>query len=207
MGKVRSLGQCSGEGSAGTSETVQDPSRLAEVTSGATAAFTPPRPLAADDDTVAFGCGRDALNHWFRRHAWHNQELGVTRTNVICDAQAGGIVGYASLSTAQIERAWLPKSQQRNRPDPLPAILLGQLAVDLRWQGQGIARSLMFYALTTAVRLSDQVGCFCVLTHPLDEDVRALYASFGFEDLPFDPARSMAVRIADLVRSGFGAAD
>jgi predicted N-acetyltransferase YhbS len=72
-------------------------------------------------------------------------------------------------------------------PDPLPAILLGQLAVDLRWQGQGIARSLMFYALTTAVRLSEQVGCFCVLTHPLDDDVRALYAAFGFEDLPFDP--------------------
>jgi len=86
-------------------------------------------------------------------------------------------------------------------------LLLGQLAVDLRWQKKGIARSLMFYALTTAVRLSDQVGCFCVLTHPLDDDVRALYAAFGFEDLPFDPARSMAVRIADLVRSGFGAAD
>ena len=49
-------------------------------------------------------------------------------------------------------------------------------------------------------------GCFCVLTHPLDDDVRALYAAFGFEDLPFDPGRSMAVRIADLARSGFGAA-
>lgn len=177
------------------------------MTSGATAAFTPPRPLAADDDTATFDCGRDALNHWFRRYAWRNQELGVSRTTVICDAESGGIVGYVSLSTAQIERAWLPKSQQRNRPDPLPAILLGQLAVDQRWQGLGIARSLMFYALTTAVRLSDQVGCFCVLTHPLDDDVRALYASIGFEDLPFDPARSMAVRIADLVRNGFGAAD
>ena len=62
-------------------------------------------------------------------------------------------------------------------------------------------------ALTTAARLSVQVGCFCVLTHPLDDDVRARYAAFGFEDLPFDPARSMAVRIADLVRRGFGTAD
>jgi predicted N-acetyltransferase YhbS len=178
------------------------------VSSDTTAAFTPPRPLATDDGTAAFDCGRDALNHWFRRHAWRNQELGVSRTSVICDAQAGSIVGYVSLSTAQVERAWLPKAQQRNRPDPLPSILLGQLAVDLRWQGQGIARSLMFYALNTAVRLSDEIGCFCVLTHPLDDDVRALYAAFGFEDLPFDPARSMAVRIADLVRSSFfGAAD
>ena len=110
------------------------------MSSDTTAAFTPPRPLAADDDTAAFDCGRDALNHWFRRHAWRNQELGISRTTVICDAEAGSIVGYVSLSTAQVERAWLPKAQQRNRPDPLPAILLGQLAVDLRWQGRGIAR-------------------------------------------------------------------
>ena len=177
------------------------------MTPGTTAGFTPPRPLVADDVTAAFDCGRDALNHWFRRHAWRNQELGVSRTTVMCDLAANSLVGYVSLSAAQIERAWLPKAQQRNRPDPIPAILLGQLAVDLRWQGRGVARSLMIYALTTAVRLSTQIGCFCVLTHPLDDDVRALYAAFGFEDLPFDPARSMAIRIADLVRNGFEATD
>ena len=177
------------------------------MTSGTTAGFTPPRPLVAEDDTAAFDCGRDALNHWFQRHAWRNQELGVSRTTVMCDPAAGSVVGYLSLSTAQIERAWLPKAQQRSRPDPMPAILLGQLAVDLRWQGRGVARSLMFYALTTAVRMSTQVGCFCVLTHPLDDGVRALYAAFGFEDLPFDPARSMAVRISDLARNGFGVTD
>jgi hypothetical protein len=122
------MGQCAGAGSPGASKTVQDSPRLAEVTSGATAAFTSPRPLAADDDTAAFDCGRDALNHWFRRHAWRNQEMGVSRTTVICEEEAGSVVGYVSLSTAQVERAWLPKSQQRNRPDPMPAILLGPLA-------------------------------------------------------------------------------
>lgn len=36
----------------------------------------------------------------------------------------------------------------------------------------------------------------------LVDDLRALYAAFGFEDLPSDPARSMAAGIADLVSSG-----
>ena len=168
--------------------------------------FTPPRPLLVEDNTAAFDCGRDSLNHWFQRHAWRNQASGVSRTTVVCDLATGDVVGYVSLSAAQIERAWLPKAQQRNRPDPVPAVLLGQLAVDKRWQGQGVARSLMLYALTTAVRLSREVGCFCVLTHPLDDPVRALYSRFGFEDLPFDPARSMAVRLCDLVRNGFDTA-
>jgi len=167
------------------------------------AGLTPPRPLTAEDDTAGFDCGRDALNHWFRRHAWRNQQSDVSRTSVVCDAATGSVAGYVSLSAAQIERAWLPKPQQRNRPDPVPAILLGQLAVDQRWQGRGVARSLMSFALTTAVRLSKEIGCLCVMTHPLDDDVRALSRSFGFEDLPFDPARSMAVRIVDLVHNGF----
>lgn len=127
----------------------------------------------------------------------------MARTNVICNADTGVIAGYVSLSAAQIERAHLPKAAQRNRPDPIPALLLGQLAVDQGYQGRGCARSLMFFALKTAVRFAREIGCFCVLTHPLDDDVRKFYAQFDFETLPFDPGRAMVVRIADLERSGF----
>lgn len=167
------------------------------------AGLTPPRPLAADDDRSFFDCGRDSLNQWFRRRAWDNQASGVSRTSVVCDPATGAIIGYVSLSTAQIERAFLPKSAQRNRPDPIPVLLLGQLAVDRRHHGKGYARSLLLFALKTAVRLSEDMGCFGVLTHPLDDDVRAFYGRFGFETLPFDPKRSMIVRIADLKLSGF----
>ncbi len=166
------------------------------------AGLNPPRPLAETDDRDAFDCGRESLNAWFRRHAWANQASGVTRTSVLCDP-AAAIAGYVSLSAAQIERAWLPKPAQRNRPNPIPALLLGQLAVDQRHQGRGYARSLLLFALTTAVRLSREIGCFGVLTHPIDDGVRSFYTRFGFEPLPFDPARSMIVRIKDLERNGF----
>lgn len=167
------------------------------------AGLTPPRPLSADDDRMNFDCGRESLNAWFRRNAWRNQQSDVSRVSVICDAESGAIAGYVSLSAASIERAHLPKSSQRNRPDPVPALLLGQLAVDLRYQGRGVATSLLYFALTTAVRVSREIGCVCVLTHPLEDDVRAFYVKFGFEVLPFDPQRSMAVRIVDLENNGF----
>jgi predicted N-acetyltransferase YhbS len=167
------------------------------------AGLTPPRPLAATDNRDLFDCGRDSLNAWFRRHAWQNQQASVSRTSVVFDTSSGDIAGYVSLSAAQIERGALPKSAQRNRPDPLPALLLGQLAVDRRYQGLGIARSLMVFALTTSVRFSREIGCFGVLTHPLDEGVRRFYRNFGFETLPFDPRQGMMARIVDLERSGF----
>lgn len=161
-----------------------------------------PRPLSESDDRYAFDCGRESLNGWFRRHAWTNHTTGASRVNVICDVTSGKIVGYVTLSAAQIERAFLPKAQQRNRPDPVPATLLGQLAVHKEYQAQGHASSLLLFALKTALRASEIVGSVGVLTHPLDDGVRAFYAKKGFQDLPFDPHRAMMVRMVDLRKNG-----
>jgi GNAT superfamily N-acetyltransferase len=114
------------------------------------------------------------------------------------------IVGYVTLSAAQIEREFVAKAHQRNKPDPVPATLLGQLGVDKAHQSRGHARSLLLFALTTALRASRDVGSFGVLTHPLDEQVRGFYRRWGFEDTPFDPDRSMIVRMIDLEKSGIG---
>jgi GNAT superfamily N-acetyltransferase len=164
----------------------------------------PPRPLKADDDRAAFDCGRPSLNTWLQRHGWDNHVSGISRTNAICDGVTGLIAGYVSLSAAQIERGFLPKSQRRNKPDPIPVTLLGQLAVAATHQGQGHAKSLLAFALRSAVAAAEHVGSYAVITHPLDEQVRAFYARFHFEDLPADPKRAMYVRIAELVATGFG---
>jgi GNAT superfamily N-acetyltransferase len=166
------------------------------------AEVTPPRPLSEDDERSQFDCGRDSLNAWFRRHAWHNHGSGISRTSVICDAGTGSIVGYVTLSAAQIEREFFAKAHQRNKPDPVPATLLGQLAIHKTYQGQGHARSLLLFALTAALRASREVGSFGVLTHPIDERVRQFYRQWGFDDVPFDPKRSMIVRMVDLEKSG-----
>ena len=140
------------------------------------------------------------MNGWFRRHAWFNQVNDLSRISVIDDAATGGIIGYETLSASQIERAFLPKSQQRNRPDPVPTFLLGQLAVDTNYQGQGHAADLLQFALKAALRISMVIGGAGVIAHPLDERVRGFYRKWGFEDLPFDPRGAMMVRMVDIRR-------
>lgn len=165
------------------------------------AAVEPPRPLAERDSREGFYCGRDSLDQWFRRHAWANHINNVSRVTVLPQSGTGRIVGYYALSAAQIERAFLPKPQQRNRPDPVPAFLLGQLAVDREFQGQGFAVDLLLHAYRRALVASEAIGAMALLlTHPLDEGVRGFYARWGFRDLPFDPRRAMAVRLVDLRR-------
>lgn len=143
------------------------------------------------------------MNHWFRRHGWANHAAGVSRVNVICDTATDRIVGYVTLSAAQIERSSLLKSHRRNLPSPLPATLLGQLAVHREFQARGYARLLLLFALRTALRASQDVASWGVITHPLDDAVRQFYARHGFQDLAFDPHRAMVVRIADLKKNGF----
>lgn len=166
------------------------------------AAVTPPRPLLETDDRSRFDCGRDSIDAWFRQRAWANHAAGLSRVNVICDASDGQIVGFVSLSAAQIERAFLAKPHQRNKPDPVPVTLLGQLAVVRSRQGEGHARSLLLFALRTSVRAAREIGSFGVITHPIDDGLRAFYRRWGFEDLPFDPRRAMIVRIVDLEMAG-----
>ena len=160
-----------------------------------------PRPLTEADDRTLFDCGRESLNSWFRRHGWSNQASGASRINVITDASSGRIIGYVTLSSAQIERAFLPKPMQRNSPDPVPATLLGQLAVDANYQGQGYAARLLGFALGTAANAAEVIRSIGVVTHPLDESVRQFYAKWGFQELPFDPRRAMMVRMIDLQMS------
>ncbi len=166
-------------------------------------AITPPRPLAKSDNRTDFDCGKDTLNHWFRRHAWRNQKENVSRTYVVIDAATDKIVGYVTLAAGQIEREFLTKSDQRNKPNPVPVLILSQLAIDVHYHGQGIGIDLLQYALKIAVKAAETVGVVGVLTHPLVAEVREFYYRWGFRNLEQDPKGSMLVKIKDLLVSGF----
>lgn len=161
--------------------------------------ITAPRPLAKSDNRAAFDCGHDVLNQWFQRHAWGNEKERASRTYVMIDEEAQRVVGYVTLATGQVEREWLSKSRQRNMPNPIPVLILGQLAIDKEYQGQGIGSDLLRFALDLAIVTSQSVGTVGVLTHPLYADVRAFYERWGFSDLDGDPKRSMFVRVKDLI--------
>ena len=163
--------------------------------------FSRPRPLLENDPREAFDCGRDAMNAWFHRHGWNNHINGISRATIVTEVETGLIAAYATLSAAQIQRAFLPKPEQRNRPDPIPVTLLGQLAVDVRFQRQGLAGDLLQVMLKMALAGSEFIASAGVVTHPLDDNLRGFYQKFGFSDLPNDPRKSMMVKMTDIAKA------
>ena len=123
---------------------------------------------------------------------------------MICDGDTGLIAGYVSLSAAQIERGFLPKSQRRNKPEPIPVTLLGQLAVAATHQGQGHAKSLLAFALRSAVAAAEHVGSYAVITHPLDDQVRAFTPASILRICPPTPSAPCTYELRSLSRRGLG---
>lgn len=143
------------------------------------------------------------MDIWLQKRAWHNQVTNLTRTTVLMDVYSGRIVGFVGLSTGAIQRKLMPRKDRHNRPDPIPVILLGQLAVSQQFAGNGIGRSLLFHALKTASVMAEHVDSDGVLTHPLDAEALRFYGKYGFEELVGSAPAAMFLRIKDIKASGF----
>ena len=137
----------------------------------------PPEPLGPQHQLERFDCGNAALNRWLQQRAMANERQGVSRTVVICLDGGSDVIAYACLSAGAIVLAEVPGALRRNMPDPLPVVVLGRLAVDLRQQGQGLGSALV----ADALRLC---GARALLVHAIDEQAAAFYRSFGFRPSP-----------------------
>ena len=143
-------------------------------------------PLAPHHDRAGFDCGVSSLNDYLKRYARQNaaKDLGVTYV-AVASPGAASIVGYYMLVGSAIARAVLPEPGLPNYP--IPAALLGRLAVDQTQQGQGLGRLLLLDALRRAQQMSETVGLFAVEVLALDAAARTFYLKFGFSSLSDDP--------------------
>jgi len=146
--------------------------------------YSQPRALLRGDKVGKFDCGVDSLNSWFRTLALRNQESGTSRTFITVDDD-GQIAGFYSLSSFSVVRAEVGDAGA-GMPDPIPATLIGRLAVHVKHRGQGLGVSLLRDAVERAVRVSLEIGSAAIIAHARDESVVSFYEQFGFARLDGD---------------------
>ena len=145
----------------------------------------PPAILSPGHDLSGFDCGVAGMNDWLRRRALKWQKSGGTRV-IVLTGDSGAVRAFYALATGQVRRAEAPSRMARNTPDPLPVIVLGRLAVDRRWQGRGVARSLLLDAFDRVLAISRSVGVVALMVHALNPDLVPFYRKFGFAPAPGD---------------------
>lgn len=124
------------------------------------------------------------IDAWLRRYAGQNRRRDTAATWVTTDA-SGVVVAYASVAMTGIDRSAAPQTLGKGAPDPVPALLLGRLAVDRRHANLGIGTALVVHVLATAVELNEKAACRAVVVTALTQRARGWWERLGFH--PFDP--------------------
>jgi GNAT superfamily N-acetyltransferase len=136
-------------------------------------------------DRAAFRCGNDSLDRYIREQATQDIRRGVSRIYVaVSPDRPARLLGYFTLSAASITANDIPPDVAKRLPrHPIPAALIGRLAVDRDFSRRGLGGALLADAIKKAAQAARTVAMTVVVVDPIDEPARAFYGAFGFRDL------------------------
>ena len=164
-----------------------------------TVKYSPPQRIQSEHILDNFNCGEPSLNDWLKERALKNDLDDASRTYVVCCENT--VVAYYSLHLGSVQHSEAVRKIKRNMPNPIPAIVLGRLAVDVNHQGKGLARALVKDIFLRAIQVSDLAGTKAILVKALNKNVVAFYSSFGFVQSKTDPL--LLMKAISEVRASF----
>ena len=160
-----------------------------------------PEHITPQHRVAEFASGNTELDRWLTDRALANEVTGASRTYVVCAADR--VIGYYALATGGIAHAHAPGRVRRNMPDPLPVMIIGRLAVDRTWQGQGIGAGLLRDAISRIVQAADIAGIRAIVVNAIDEEAKRFYQHHGFGVSPTD-ALQLIITMSDAARAMAG---
>ncbi len=140
-------------------------------------------PLGPHHNRAAFSCGVVALDRYFRQQASQDLQRNLAAVFVLRDTTSELVIGYYTLNATSLESTGLPPAVTTRLPryPVLPAVLLGRLAVDERYQGQGFGELLLVDALRRSLATSEQIAAMAVVVDAKDDAARGFYERYGFQ--------------------------
>jgi ribosomal protein S18 acetylase RimI-like enzyme len=99
----------------------------------------------------------------------------------LCTHCTHAIAGYYTLSAASFARQQLPEAVAKRLPHyPVPAAILGRLAVDLRYQGRGLGELMLADAIKRVLRASETLAVHAIVVDAKNDRAKAFYERYGF---------------------------
>jgi GNAT superfamily N-acetyltransferase len=147
-------------------------------------------PLGKRHDRAGFSCGVAELDAYLKRLAGQDVRRRIAQVFVCTEEGSEIVLGFYTLSALSIDLSALPEDYARKLPrHPVPAALIGRLAVDRSGQGKGVGRLLLADAIQRTLGASEQVAVHAIVVDAKGEAARRFYLAHGFLSLPDQPMR------------------
>lgn len=145
-------------------------------------------PLSRRHCREEFDCGNSDLNDYLRHTARQHAVKGLSRTEVLVDdAVPDEILGYLTMSLAEIVTDSLPPRYTKKYPAKAHGVKLARLAVARSRQRQGLGALMMVHAMRRVLQVADSAGVIGFFVDASNEIASRYYRRFGFISLPDDP--------------------
>jgi len=134
-----------------------------------------------------FSCGDEILDTYLQKQSNQDVKRKLSVCFVIPEKETNNIKAYYTLSNNSIPLECIPKQIQKKLPKSYKTIavtLIGHLAVDSKFQKQGIGKLLLVDALKRSFNISKTIGSFAVVVDPIDQNADSFYIKCGFIKLP-----------------------
>ena len=147
-------------------------------------------PLDPRHDRASFSCGEPALDRYIRRQASQDARRRVAQVFIATEEASEEIAGFYTLSAASFEKDELPASLAKRLPHyPVPAVVIGRLAVDLGHRGRRLGEFLLLDAVRRVARASTAIAVYAIVVDAKNDRSHAFYERYGFIPFPSSPRR------------------
>lgn len=143
--------------------------------------------LGEKHDRALFGCGEEPLDRYFKTQATQDIRRRIANCFVAVEVLTGAVAAYYTLSASSIPVVDLPAEEIKRLPryPTLPAIRIGRLAVDSRFQGRGLGAAALIDAAQRGMRTD--VAAYTLLVDAKNDQAVAFYQHHGFRSLSSQP--------------------
>lgn len=104
----------------------------------------------------------------------------------IIKSDESDFLGYIAISLRSIEKDKLSTEKQRALY-ARPAIVIGQLIIDKRYQGKGYGRAAVKFVIAIAKLLKTYLPCRLLVVDAINENAKKFYEKLGFRAIPDNP--------------------
>lgn len=132
-----------------------------------------------------FDCSIASLNRYLQRQASQDMKRRISRVFVARPPESKSrVLGFYTLSAISIDLSALPEKVARKLPKhPVPAALIGRLAVDLAAQGIGTGQMLLADAIKRTIAVSDDIAIYAMVVDAINQQAESFYNRYGFAPL------------------------